>query len=392
MLVYVISTVGQSVFNNAGEYTRRQARDFRDRKDVDLRTIVDREKSDFDGKAIYAATLADLRALPTVEALRAASAELNSLERILEDAKPNRGDKLYFLASETPDGALAARVVADFCAEHFERETEICLIDGLQVDDGQRFRSLGLRSLINKLYDILEDAPAAAFRRVLNPTGGFKGVVPYLTVIGMLEPAVEVSYIYERSPELITLGGLPLQLNYDALEGAYEALEACQGAGQLEEGELIRLLNIQGQQVSDHATWSLFEMIEVNGERLYALNGLGQIVYRHLSEGRDHADVYLSQQAARTYDSYDPAQQKKFAAMFDRMGDAAWRRSVYHATKGDAKALKQGSTDERPLIIELDGGEVLVAELTLHSDKSYERTPDLNRKDYDRFRKWERNA
>jgi putative CRISPR-associated protein (TIGR02619 family) len=388
MLLCVISTVGQSVFNNAGQYVMREWRAFRDVKDADLRAIVKRGSTDFDGRSLYEATLADLKALPSIDALRAASAELNSLDRILAGRKPNRGDRLYFLASDTPDGALAARVIADFCAEHFERETEICLVDGLQVHDGQRFRWTGLRSLINTLYDILGDAPPGAYTRILNPTGGFKGVVPYLTVVGMLEPEIEVSYIYERSPELITLQGLPLQLDYAALEAAFDALEACHRESLLSEGELAGLLKLEGEHVSTHPSWSLFEMVEDNGQRLYALNGLGQIVYRHLSEGRDQAAVYLSRQAAAAYDAYDPTKQRQFAAMFDRMGDPEWRRGVLHATKGDAKALKQGSTDARPLIIELDDC-VLVAELTLHSDGTYDRTGDLRRKDYDKFRRWE---
>ena len=94
MLLCVISTVGQSVFNNAGQYVMREWRAFRDVKDADLRAIVKRGSTDFDGRSLYEATLADLKALPSIDALRAASAELNSLDRILAGRKPNRGDRL----------------------------------------------------------------------------------------------------------------------------------------------------------------------------------------------------------------------------------------------------------------------------------------------------------
>jgi len=85
----------------------------------------------------------------------------------------------------------------------------------------------GIRVLIATIYRILKNAPAGTFTRVINPTGGFKGVVPYLTLIGMIEPDIEMSYIYERSAELITLGRIPLQFDFDVLESAYPALKKC---------------------------------------------------------------------------------------------------------------------------------------------------------------------
>ncbi len=398
--VCVISTVGQSVFFNASEHIKRRATEFSKETGSDPKDILTKQ-GDFPGKDLYEDTLAILQTCRSPEALRIASAELNSLDHILAGREPHKSDQLHFLASETPDGALAARVMADFCAVHFERrdeKTKAHLIEGLQVQDGERFRRYGLRNLIKTLYSILngskgvkgeEGAPAGTYTRILNPTGGFKGVVPYLTIIGMIEPEIEVSYIYERSPELITLAGLPVNLDYGKLEGAYKALAACQREKQLSYDELAALLDVPDQPIGSHPAWPLFDRVDVDGEPYYELNGLGEIVYQHLAEERKRAPVYLSKQAAQRYDSYDKTQQKKFAAMFDRMGDTEWRESVRHATKGDAIVLKQGNTDARPLIIEMGDGSVLVAELTLHSDGSYDKIGNLRRKDYDKFRKWE---
>lgn len=389
--VCVISTVGQSVFFNAPEHIKRRATEFSKETGSDPKDVLTKQ-GDFPGKDLYKGTLSILKTYQEdSEALRSASAELNSLDHILKGRKPHESDQLHFLASETPDGALAARVMADFCAKYFERRkaTKAHLIEGLQVQDGARFRRYGLRSLIKTLYGILKDAPAGTYTRILNPTGGFKGVVPYLTVIGMIEPEIEVSYIYEKSPELITLAGLPVNLNYEALEGAYKALDTCLHEKQLSYDELAALLNVPGQPIGSHPAWPLFDRVDVDGEPYYELNGLGQIVYQHLAEERKQAPVYLSRQAEEKYESYDKTQQKKFAMMFSRMGDAEWRESMRHATKGDAIVLKQGNTDERPLIFEMEDGSVLVAELTLHSDHSYDRIGDLRRKDYDKFYKWE---
>ncbi len=375
------------MFINAGTAIKEAAKEFSEQTGLDLEGIIGEER-DFPGAGLYHDTLAMLHAYTTPQALHRASAELNSLDRILDGKTPNRNDQLHFLASETPDGALAARVMADFCKEHFKREAKPHLIEGLQVRDGTRFRRYGLRNLIDVLYDVLEDAPASTYTRILNPTGGFKGVVPYLTIIGMIEPDIEVSYIYEQSPEMITLAGLPITLDYARLADAFPALKACNSQDMVPEHELLGMLGLKNRSLADHPAWSLFQRLEDTKGRFYALNGLGQIVYRHLEE-RGRAEVYLSRQAAATYDSYDKTRQERFAAMFDRMGDASWRQRAYHATKGDAKVLKQGNTDERPLILEMPDGSVLVAELTLHSDGTYDRTGNLRRKDYDKFRKWE---
>ena len=200
MAICVISTVGTSVFGRFGDALRNEAAAFRRRTDVDLERI--RRSTQFDGQELYTRTLNLLHAeaqsdQPEVR-IGDASAELNGLVHIL-DGKGNRSDQLHFLASDTPDGVLAARVVADFAREFFSIETsKVHVISGLQVDDGRRFQQDGVRNLIGVIYDILKGAPAGTYRRVLNPTGGFKGVVPYLTLIGMIESDTEISYIYAR--------------------------------------------------------------------------------------------------------------------------------------------------------------------------------------------------
>jgi len=390
MLTCVISTVGQSVFTNAGKVISDAAKEFGRQTDVKLGDIVDLKKQDFPGASLHRQTLAVLKASSDPQNLHKASAELNSLDRILAGKSPNRNDRLDFLASETPDGALAARVIADFCKEYFEREAALHLIEGLQVSDGLRFRRVGLRSLINTLYDILKEVPAGTYTRILNTTGGFKGVVPYLTVIGMLE-GVEVSYIYEQSPELLVLSGLPLRLDYDLLKDSYEALVKCRQEGQLSRQDLIGLLKLQDQRLSDHPTWALFEVIEVDGQDLYALNGLGEIVLRHLEKSVGKSQIYLSKQAAKRWDAMDNVQKQRFARIINQMADPVYREgdSHLHGRKGEAVIHKQPSEDERILYFEMKNGDVLIAELALHSDGSYDRLPDLRRKEYDTFRKWE---
>lgn len=216
MPISIISTTGTSVFSQAGKSIQEEWQTFNKGTNVNLQSIQ-RGTPNFDGYDLYYRTLQYLhgesRSKDAVTAIRKASAELNSLSHILARSERNRSDQLHFLASETPDGILAARVVADFAKEYFGIETSVVhLIDGLQVSDGRKFQLDGIRVLIATIYEVLKEAPAGTYTRVINPTGGFKGVVPYLTLIGMIEADIEISYIYERSSELITLDVSPCNL------------------------------------------------------------------------------------------------------------------------------------------------------------------------------------
>jgi len=255
----IIATVGQTVIVNSDAGARDFVRDF-GHQDVDLKAIANNKHS-FPGQNWYNIVMASLRAKADDPLLlRRASAELNHLVPTLQNQPPNRNDRLHFLASETPDGVLAARILADFCREYFERDTYVEIIEGLQVENGDRFRREGLNNLISKFFNILRDAPAGTYQRIINPTGGFKGVVPYLTLIGMLQN-VELSYIYEFSSEMIRLAGVPLRLDFEQMEAAYDALLKCSDpATPLSEAELRKALGNEDQPITTHPLWSTLSM------------------------------------------------------------------------------------------------------------------------------------
>lgn len=393
MPICVISTTGTSVFSNAHNDLQSEWKAFRQKTSVDLQAISKRDR--FEGIELYHRILEHLRAetkaASASEVIRRASAELNSLSRILGDQR-TRSDQLHFLATATPDGVLAARVIADFSREYFQIETvNVHLIEGLQVNDGNVFQRDGVRNLIATIYDILHFADEGTFTRVINPTGGFKGVVPYLTLIGMIESGVQLSYIYEQSPVLITLGRVPLQFNFEVLQVAYPALKAC-SEDFVDEGQLKELLNLPSDKpLSDHPAWSLFDQTTQEGSVYFSVNGLGQIVLKHF-EALDRTAIYLSRQAANRFDSLDATQQRRFQGYFERLRDAAWidfHRHDEYANPGNAVPIKPGNVDERLFIYPQKDGSILVAELAFHRpDGSYDREPK-RRNDYDSHRLWE---
>lgn len=387
MPICVISTVGASVFTQASEDIKSEWRDFDKQKGVDLQKVA-REQHDFPGKEMYQRVRNHLEAIrnsPNAEiGLMRASAELKSLMYILKDRDPNNNDILHFLATDTPAGTLAARIISDFARDYFGIQTEVVRVEGLQVTDDASFNTRGIRNLISRVFDRLEKAPAGTFRRVLNPTGGYKGVVPYLTLIGMVEDDIETSYIYETSSALITLRRVPMVLDYAALGSAHAALLDAE-LDFISEDRLAQLLGVEREALSKHPAIPLFDV----DDGQYSINGLGVIVLKKLGRKKDY-EVYLSEQAQKAFDKLGNSDKKvKYEVYFNGCGYHAWFENHIHPVKNPANAiaLKIGGTDERVWVFR-EGNRVLVAELTKHTPSGdYEIVP-RKREDYDFSHLW----
>jgi putative CRISPR-associated protein (TIGR02619 family) len=393
MTVCVISTVGTSVFSRFGEALRSEAVTFGRRTDVDVQQI--RRGTRFEGVELYERTLNHLRAeaqsADALERIGQASAELNSLVHLL-DGSGGRSDQLHFLASDTPDGVLAARVIADFASEFFHIETaQVHIIDGLQVANGRQFQQDGVRNLIGTIYDLLEKAPAGTYQRVLNPTGGFKGVVPYLTLIGMIEADTEISYIYERSPELIRLGRVPLDFNYQVVKEAYPALKAAESEF-VSEAELRELLHMDDRALfSSHPAWSFFDQTLDGGAIHFSLNGLGVIALKNIGE-IDRMPVYLSQQAAKRLDNAPEGSEDRrgFIKILEAIHDAGLRESNHHLYPNEANApvYKLGRQAQRAFYDD-NGERILILEFAVHINETEYDVAPRSLKNYGEYRRWE---
>jgi putative CRISPR-associated protein (TIGR02619 family) len=392
MPISVISTVGRSIITNMGKDFQGYAAEFERQPNLDLNAIATNIK-DFQGEDLYRLALDNLNSKKSNAVwLRATSAEINSLMHLLDGNPPDNNDVLHFIATETPDGVLAARILADFTMDYFGRDTEIHIIEGLQVKDGTRFRRIGLRSLIKHVYANLRNAPAESnFRRIINPTGGFKGVVPYLTIIGMLEKNVEISYIYEQSPELITLAGLPISFDYNQLRDALPLMEQSKTKDMLSEKDFIAELGIGPKEVSYHPAWAFFDVEEIDGENYYALNGLGAIALGHL-QIEERIPVYLSRQANETLGHTAPGSDelRNYHKILNGIHDPQLRSNNMHTVPNKANALvyKLGRQSERAFYVD-NGDHVLVLELARHINATdYNIYPELL-KNYGKFEKWE---
>lgn len=176
---------------------------------LDLRHLFNRKLSEWDAlgedvAAISQFVMEKVTALSGEEFLRS-SAEINSLMKMGMTAD----DCVVLIATDTVEGKLCAQLVAKLLdARQLCSKVDIEVIDGLQARDGQRFKREGLKNLVNFITRFEHH------NIVFNPTGGFKSVVPYITLAGMLfnKP---VKYIHEFSDDLITLVNFPLRFDED---------------------------------------------------------------------------------------------------------------------------------------------------------------------------------
>lgn len=141
------------------------------------------------------------------EELPRSSAEINSLVKM----GMTIDDRVVLIATETIEGKLCAQLVAEILKKKYLcAEVTVEIVEGLQARDGKRFSQVGLKNLVNLITRFEHQ------NVVFNPTGGFKSVVPYITLAGMLfnKP---VKYIHEFSDDLITLVNFPISFDEDLI-------------------------------------------------------------------------------------------------------------------------------------------------------------------------------
>ena len=156
------------------------------------------------------------------------SAEIHSLARMGLEAK----DRVLLLSSDTPEGLACAKAVEGYLVRYQEGLQVITeTVAGLQVDDAEKFRRVGVveftKRCLREIGDYQFSVSGEDSNVVLNPTGGFKALVPYTVLIGMLKN-VPCRYIFEQSTTLLELPSLPVEfsrLRFEAYKPLFERIE-----------------------------------------------------------------------------------------------------------------------------------------------------------------------
>ena len=150
------------------------------------------------------------------------SAEIHSLVRI----GLAQSDRIVLLASSTDDGYSCALAVKKYLEYHWKDITvEVKKIEGLQVLNAEIFRTTGVVEFVRNL--IHQVNLYGANNVILNPTGGYKALVPYTVLLGMLK-GVKCQYIFEQSTTLLELPPLPVEFKksqFETYKNLFEKIE-----------------------------------------------------------------------------------------------------------------------------------------------------------------------
>ena len=143
------------------------------------------------------------------------SAEIKSLYKLKEEYKT---DELwvYLIASDTIVSRLAAEIIKEFLDDDFDKKgikvyfvKENDVIKGLQVKDRDAFNREGMRNLIKRIDEIVQEY----FDNVVfNISGGFKATIPYLTIMAQIY-GCNIYYIFEETEELLRIPPLPISID-----------------------------------------------------------------------------------------------------------------------------------------------------------------------------------
>jgi putative CRISPR-associated protein (TIGR02619 family) len=150
------------------------------------------------------------------------SAEIHSLFRI----GITEEDTIILLASSTDDGYCCALAVEKYLKHHWNGiEVKVEKVKGLQVLDAELFRTTGVVEFVRHI--IREVNSYGASNIILNPTGGYKALVPYTVLLGMLK-GVKCDYIFEQSTTVLELPPLPVEFKrsqFDTYQDLFEKIE-----------------------------------------------------------------------------------------------------------------------------------------------------------------------
>ncbi|MBI3795796.1 MAG: hypothetical protein HY268_02365 [Deltaproteobacteria bacterium] len=155
------------------------------------------------------------------------SAEVSSLYALMTDKKLEPEEcRIVLLATDSPEGVFAARLNKRVIAQrlfgcapenvldwHSEADNDrlgrmlsqipILKVDGLQVGDALTFERRGNLSLQRAIYS-QESYLGPEDLKIVNVTGGFKGVIPIVVGIAWKHDW-EVTYLYEETEHYLIL-------------------------------------------------------------------------------------------------------------------------------------------------------------------------------------------
>jgi len=312
------------------------------------------------------------------------SAELNSLQRLGLGA----GDHVVLLATDTAEGRACGEMLARCVTNVFhlpETDVRVVRIEGLQVRDAERLRKVGLVKLLDTILTYVMD-PQIRFGSeiVLNATGGYKGVVPFLTVVGMLF-RLRTVYIFEFAETLICLPPLPFSFDLHLYQRALPALNEIVRESFVPEEQFFRkITNFQ-----EHERDLFGGFVETVEPGIVTLSPLA-FALQKVEQGGPRT-IYLAPAVAEDYQKATEFDRLQFDRALGNLANPLWRTMHYHSFPStDLTVYKWYASTLRVATIPR-GDRVYVCEVYTNHDRYERDLPGRKAADYtlDSFIPWE---
>ncbi|GIV17708.1 MAG: hypothetical protein KatS3mg022_3143 [Armatimonadota bacterium] len=342
-----------------------------------MRTIISTVGTSLLSNAERAGKKDDLQTYLRFTEPEKASAETNSLSRLLQE-----GDHIVFLHSQTQEGKRAAEALATFYKNN-GYPTELREVADLQYRES-RFKMRGLRSLVATLVEVIRREREAGRKVLVNATGGFKAEIAYATLVGLLFD-VPVYYIHEAFREIIELPPTPISWDFSLIDTYVDFFDWI-SADLRPTAEVDRRL----RPLPDEIRLLLVEeedytMLSPTGEAFYE-------AYRARVEAERPTPIYLHQRAVRALSSAEPSVRQVLYERLKRLRAPEMRKQNSHSVHGsDCLVYPSGNVAERILYYVDERGNVRVCEVFwAHSDYENALAEGVYRAHYPReqFEEW----
>ncbi|MEW6006315.1 MAG: hypothetical protein AB1695_13475 [Stygiobacter sp.] len=213
------------------------------------------------------------------------SAEIKTLVKLKDDLNQNL--QVYLFCTDTILSKLAADIIKEKYDDEFEFK-EIKIIEGLQTSDFQKYDSTGYLRLISSFKQIVLKDSHGNKSVYLAISGGYKAIIPPLTILGQLYNT-QLVYVYEESDDLIYFPSLPVHFDWSLAEQFYPYLQdiakgkKINDNGVIEEMKELRVIRKSNERYKITPLGELFKEY-IDSELPLADNTLGFFVEYKLME------------------------------------------------------------------------------------------------------------
>lgn len=159
-----------------------------------------------------------------LEQIENISAEIKSLNKILQREKIDEG-KIFLFSSDTILSKIATEKIKNILNRMLKQRFDIVIenVENLKIDTEENFKT-GLNNLLNKINLRVVDFNKPNWEDIIiNITGGYKAIIPYLTIIAQHRNC-KIYYIFEETDTLLNVPIIPIKFDYEIIERNYDFL------------------------------------------------------------------------------------------------------------------------------------------------------------------------